>query len=171
MNKASLAPEPAGGKCKIKYHKRLYGTVKVLTCHFFKVCKTANCCVIQDIFKFLSKNTFIHLVCCSFMLCDPLCVLAPLRGRELGHPDLTITGAHGQGGVPTVRQKLCLCEPRTKRKLTLTSLSKNTFDSFYSVYNCTNGYRYFIFITSHMFGLFHKIILAYDEFISFAKVV
>lgn len=50
-----------------------------------------------------------HLVCSPFMLCYPLGVLAALRGRELGHPDLTISSAHGQGGVSAVRQELRLC--------------------------------------------------------------
>lgn len=48
-----------------------------------------------------------------FVLRDPLGVLAALRGRELGHPDLTVSSAHGQGGVPTVRQELSL---RTQEK-------------------------------------------------------
>lgn len=49
----------------------------------------------------------------AFVLRDPLGVLAALRGRELGHPDLTVSSAHGQGGVPTVRQELSL---RTQEK-------------------------------------------------------
>lgn len=49
-----------------------------------------------------------HFVCCAFMLCHPLGVLAALCGRELSHSDLTIASAHGQGGVSTVRQELCL---------------------------------------------------------------
>lgn len=49
-----------------------------------------------------------HFVCGAFMLCNPFGVLAALRGRQLSHSDLTITSAHGQGGVSTVRQELGL---------------------------------------------------------------
>lgn len=62
-------------------------------------------------------STDTHLVCCPFMLCYPLGVLAALCGRELGHSDLTISSAHGQGGVPAVRQELCLCTLRARRTL------------------------------------------------------
>ncbi len=61
-------------------------------------------------------NTYIHtystntnLACCTFMLRHPLGVLAALCGRELSHSDLAISSTHGQGGVSTVRQELCLC--------------------------------------------------------------
>lgn len=51
---------------------------------------------------------------CAFVLRNPLGVLAALRGRELGHPDLAVSGAHGQGGVPAVREELGL---RTQDKV------------------------------------------------------
>lgn len=101
-NKASPAPGPADGtkkKTNVKTHKSWH--------------------VISEVFHFLVYNSLCqhaHLVCCSFMLCYPLCVLAALRGRELSDSDLTVTSAHGQGGVSAVRQELCLLEPKSKKK-------------------------------------------------------
>lgn len=54
-------------------------------------------------------HTLAHFVRCPFVLCYPLGILAALRGRELRHSDLTISGTHGQGGVSTVWQELGLC--------------------------------------------------------------
>lgn len=48
------------------------------------------------------------LVCRSFMLRHPLGVLAALRGGQLSHADLPVTGAHGQRGVATVGEELGL---------------------------------------------------------------
>lgn len=58
-------------------------------------------------------------MCCPFVLCYPLGVLAALGGRELSHSDLTISSTHGQGGVSAVRQELCLCTQWAGRKLIL----------------------------------------------------
>lgn len=55
-----------------------------------------------------------HLVRSSLVLRHALGVPAALGGRELGHADLPVAGAHGERGVPAVGQELGLGE--TERK-------------------------------------------------------
>jgi len=53
-------------------------------------------------------NAAPHLVGSPFVLCYALGAFAALGGGELGHPDLAVPRAHGQGAVPAVRQELGL---------------------------------------------------------------
>lgn len=50
----------------------------------------------------------LYLVCSAFVLSHSFCVFAALRGGQLGYPDLPVPSTHGQCGVATVREKLCL---------------------------------------------------------------
>lgn len=64
--------------------------------------------------QFRCTFPYTHFVRCPFVLRHSLGVLAALRGREFSHPDLAVSSAHGQGGVPTVREELSL---RTQEKV------------------------------------------------------
>lgn len=113
-SRGNLAQGPAG--IKIGREKKQQHTITGLSKSIYHSCNL----------WYKQLNTYIHtcsvsthLVCCPFMLCYPFGVLAALCGRELSHSDLTISSTHGQGGVSTVRQELCLCRLRAGRRLIL----------------------------------------------------
>lgn len=102
-NRGSLVPRPAG----IHMHTHRRETASLSSGYQCLTAKYHISPVLQPQFT-APTHTHTHLMRCPFMLCYPLGILAALRGRELGHSDLSVPSTHGQGGVSTVGQELSL---------------------------------------------------------------